>query len=264
MGVKKELDTMISLSVKKDTGVSHKVHIWFCGKMSQEEINNIDDSIYYKDMINKFFGKNTYEISDVVYSTNKKPEEDYNTIIIDESIVPDENVDTKAIISVKRVDFNCNVIIKKIHIWFPDRKTKSEIETTIFSYDIRNRINNYFGSTDYKLDDIIYERNISNEEYYGTYIDEHSTIKRENIKKEPTNLEELDLTQLLNLKDRIEEIIFKKENNFTDDEYEFYLENEEFVKREEVKTMFELYKKDKFKFKKMKIKEKIKELYEVS
>ena len=62
----------------------------------------------------------------------------------------------------------------------------------------------------------------------------------------------------------MKEIIFKKENNFTDDEYEFYLENEEFVKQEEVKTMFELYKKDKFKFKKMKIKEKIKELYEVN
>ena len=59
MGVKQELDTMISFSVKKDTGVSHKVHIWFCGKMSREEINNIDDSIYYKDMINNFFGKNS-------------------------------------------------------------------------------------------------------------------------------------------------------------------------------------------------------------
>ena len=48
--LKKELDTKISISVKKDTGVSHKAHIWFCGAMRQEEINKIDSNVYYKDI----------------------------------------------------------------------------------------------------------------------------------------------------------------------------------------------------------------------
>ena len=260
MGVKQDLDTKISISVKKDTGVSHKAHIWFCGTMSQEEINKIDNSVYYKEMINKFFGHNTYEISEVVFSTDKKSDEDYNTIIVDDSIVPDENVDTKALIKVKRVDFDTNYIIKKIHIWFPGKKTKKEIEDTIFSYDIKNRIHNFFGSTDYELEDIEYGQIVNKEDYYNTFIDEHITLKRQDIKKGSVDLEDMDITQLLNLKDRIEEIIFKKENNFTDEEYGFYLENEEMIKPEDVKAMFEIYKKDKFKFKKMKIKEKIKNL----
>lgn len=264
MSVKQELDTKISISVKKDTGVTHKAHIWFCGKMTQEEINKIDNSVYYKVMINTFFGENTYEITEVLYTSSKKSDEDYNTIIVDESDVKDEKVDTKAIIKVKRVDFNCNHIIKTIHIWFPGRKTKADIDAEIFGYDIRNRIQNYFGSADYELVDVKYEKNILNEEFFGTYIDQHLTIKRENIKKESINLEEMNLTELLNLKDRVEEIIFKKENNFTDEEYEFFLENEEFIKKEDVKKMFDIYKKDKFVFKKMKIKQKIKDLYEVN
>lgn len=264
MSVKQELDTKISISVKKDTGVTHKAHIWFCGKMTQEEINKIDNSVYYKVMINTFFGENTYEITEVLYTPSKKSDEDYNTIIVDESDVKDEKVDTKVIIKVKRVDFNGNHIIKNIHIWFPSRKPKTDIDTIIFGYDIRNRIRNYFGSTDYELVDVKYEKNILNEEFFGTYIDQHLTIKRENIKKESINLEEMNLTELLNLKDRVEEIIFKKENNFTDEEYEIFLENEEFIKKEDVKKMFDIYKKDKFVFKKMKIKQKIKDLYEVN
>lgn len=253
-----ELNTKISFIVRKNKEVIHNAHIWVCGKMSQDDINKIDDNEHYMNIINKFFDSVDYDITEVIFSTGKKDDEKFDTIIVDSSIIlDDKKLSTRANLKVKRVDFNGDHIIKYIHIWFPKKIDKKAIEDHIFGYHLRNRINNYFGSTDYELINFTHEEKPENVETYEIFIDKHETIKREDVKKETIELEEMSIQDLMNLKDRIEEIIFKKENNLTDDEYEFFLENEEHVKIEDVKEMFKLFQKDKFKFKKIKIRQKL-------
>ena len=155
------------------------------------------------------------------------------------------------------------------YIWFLGRLGNDEITKKLNSDYIKKDFKTLSGSVDvtWKIIQTKWTVEIPTYDLFDKlYIDSsisHSDTDKQNLKlpiipnKKTTDVDIKLLTddELLNLRDRIDELLFKRQYKLSDDEYTYYLENETLIKPEEVKIYFS----DKFKLKKMNIRRILKE-----
>lgn len=176
---------------------------------------------------------------------------------------------------------NINIEIKdypygklyKLHFWlngyieknkiqqYIDQKFKSDIENGEIEGIDENLIERAY------IDKIIYTNDRSIKEGFNNIIfDSSTTVITENKQKDnkkhqksqytkPKNivLHELSDDELKKLKDKIDIEFLKRQHFLSDDEYNFYKINEDFIQLENVKEMYQKFKGDAFKIKKMNI-----------
>lgn len=178
---------------------------------------------------------------------------------------------------------NINIEIKgyphgklyKLHFWLNGYIEKDKIQQYIdeqFKSDIENGeiegIDENLIERAY-IDKIIYTNDRSIKEGFNSIIfDSSTTVIPENNKNNKNNkkyqksqntkpknivLHELSDDDLKKLKDKIDIEFLKRQHFLSDDEYNFYKVNENFIQLEDVKEMYKKFKGDAFKIKKMNI-----------
>lgn len=276
------LDTKISYKVIDNKNVSHYFQLWTCGKMSQENINNLENYTALRDRVmNKVDGGIKCDVEEVIFQ--KKPIiTEYGEIYKGRalgSLKVEKELNTKVSMRITLNNYGNDTLVSMTHMWLPGKFSKSEVIVQLNSMYFKNKLKNYLGTEDSEIVEVLYtiDKPIKTD-FYDIIIDSKMTIKQTmsllpkiidktsevfswDIDKKPKAekfiLSDMDNVELLNLKDRIEEILFKREHNFSDDEYEFYLENETLFKPTEIKEIYAEYLNDKFKIRKMKIRKKL-------
>ena len=185
--------------------------------------------------------------------------------------------------SISNTRVNINIELKdyphgklyKLHFWLDGFSEKSEIQDYIdeqFKLDI---INGDIEGIDENLihrayiDRVIYTNDMSIKEGFNNVIfDSCITIipdnksknnknqkqqKQQNTKPKNIVLHEISDDDLKSLKDKIDVEFLKRKHFLSDDEYNFYKINENYIELENVKEMYKKYKGDAFKIKKMNI-----------
>jgi len=280
-----KLDTFITFNIINKSAKKYKLYMWSCGKMAQEAINDLPKYQALKDRVVLAWDAISYDIDEVVYRT-KTNSEDYGVIY---NFNPATNTALTPIIQNTRVrlelrlyDYSNNhdTKITYVHMWLPGIVKIKQVNGYIDGEYFRSKLLETYGTTTC----LVCEKTLGvmkkGEDFYGLYFDSIKLIKNgetlpalpvvldssnivyeaeiinpfpEKIIIEKMDIEKMNVVELLNLKDRIDEKLFKYQYDFTDDEYGFYLENEDFIKPENIKEFYKIYLKDNFKIKKMRI-----------
>jgi len=168
----------------------------------------------------------------------------------------------------------------KLHFWMDGIKSKEETQQIIDEKIINNTefadnytINNlsihgiHYTSTKSEkegIDNIIFDSYVKHNIETVTKTVTKTVVQNEKPKKvtfKDINLFEIDNDGLKNQIKRIEEELFKRDYFFSDAEFDFYKEIKEIIDVMDVKKLFELYKGDALKFKKDRIREKLKTIH---
>lgn len=182
-----------------------------------------------------------------------------NTVFLSNDMIKHVNenelvYDTKVDLMVK-----CNEKSHYSHLWLYNRVDRDEVERLLNSSELKYSMMSKYGiGYEFKICKVVYELNRPKNEHYKMFYTDSSITLTEQPKKNKngislSELSNLSDTELENIKDIIDELLFKRKYEFTDDEYEFYLENDNMIKPENVKSFLIKNKEDKFKMKKNKI-----------
>ena len=230
------------------------------GIVLNEKIN-FDDCHQHRTNDNKYYYLSNDMIKTVV--TNEPIKNDTNIINNENHNIPK---DTRVVLTVKRENKTY-----LIHYWLDGKKQYDEVTTILNSNELKYKFIGLYGEDfTYFINSLSFEgKKPLNENFKILYTDSTitspkgistTTPNHKVVESKDIDLNKMTDLELSNLKDRIDEILFKREHNFSDDEYEFYLENEDIIEVEKVKSFMSEYKNDKFKIRKNRIRVKLTEM----
>lgn len=207
------------------------------------DVSDLNDCYQYKTPGNRYFYLSNDMIKKVVDNKSSNG-----------------NLDTKIELTIK-----CDNKSYQTHLWLKGKINLNEVDSILNSNEIKYMIiGKYDQNYTTKILNIVHTITKPINEYYKTIYTDSTIVDLINSTKTSINDNKIDLDrmtidQLINLQDRIDEILFKRKHNLSDDEYEFYLENENMIEAKDVKSFMLEYKNDKFKMKKNKIRLTLKE-----
>ena len=170
-------------------------------------------------------------------------------------------------------------IVRRYTIWFDGKLDKNQVTEKLNSLDIKEQFLDMDLGVPIKWEildtiwtvekkdsimfDTVYKSSLINEYPVipitndGVFIGGSNgiTYNPRQHEEDYSDLTKMTDVELMNLKERIDEILFKRENNLTDDEYTYYLENENTIDVKDIK----MYYKDRFIVKKNNIRKILKE-----
>ena len=249
------LNTLINIKTTGTNGGVQYLHVWIEEKTYEKDLNKISN-LYNR--IKYVYKTEIIEIISFQYMV-KTTDDTFGRIYEDLVELPKQNsnnVDTRVNITLRKTN-STNIVTYTLHTWLQSKVSEENARRLVNGVNMKNHIKKFLGTSDYSIDNVVYVNNKpDSHEYYGIFIDsvEHTPLSKKSEIIDNKNFDDLTDEELLNLKDRIDEVLFKREHGLTDEEYSFYLENEDIVKLEDVKTLYLIYKVDKFKIRKLRIK----------
>ena len=247
--------TRVYLSIISKKGDTILAYMWLPNQLTLEDVKEKHINTI-KNKVGVYYDTENFNIINTTQS-HKLLMYYYNVLYTEN--IKNPCLDTKIYLELRRKEINGITSVFNLHVWLQSKISEEVAKSTMSSYNMEKQFNSYFGSIDYNVIRIEYlDNRKETEEYFDIFID--STVKKEITSNLPNQKQLEDLTdlELINMKDRIDEILFKRENKLSDDEYSFFIENEDIVSLENVKELYNIYKNDKFKLKKIRIKNNLK------